>query len=213
MSAIPIPTKNLWGAARSNIDQQRGDMFVVSLNYPAALGAGSANVWDSECAFAVEKFPFPPRDRDMIAIKYLNQTNHQIGADSATTAIEITVRYAFNRRTAELLEQWNWLISNPVTGGVAITSAVKSDGFFYWLVPDMSRQFDPQDISNTPAMVTGAAYYLEGCLPKQLHPSGADMTVGNALVTLTFGLQIDRYYPLNPSDLTINTSNLLSSLT
>jgi hypothetical protein len=32
------------------------------------------------------------------------------------------------------------------------------------------------------------------------------------LVTLTFALQIDRYYPLDPTALTVNTTNLLRSL-
>ena len=212
MASIPIPTKNMWGAARSNVDSQRKDLFVVSLQYPPALGAGSANIWDSECAFAVESFPFPPRDRNMLPTKYLNQTNFQIGEDLASTAIEIKVRYAFNRRTAELLEQWNRLISNPLTGGVALTSAVKSDGYFYWLVPDMARSFNPQDISGTPALDYGGAYFLEGCVPKGFHPAeSADMTQAG-LVTLTFSLQIDRYYPINPADLTVNTSNLLSTI-
>ena len=212
MASIPIPTKNLWGAARSNIDSQRKDLFAVSLQYPPALGAGSANVWDSECAFAVETFPFPPRDRNMLPTKYLNQTNFQIVEDVASGAIEIKVRYAFNRRTAELLEQWNWLISNPQTGGVALTSAVKSDGYFYWLVPDMARAFNPQDVSGTPALAVGGAYFLEGCVPKGLHPGeAADMTQ-SGLVTLTFSLQIDRYYPVNPAALTVNTANLLSTI-
>lgn len=211
MPNIPIPTKNMWGAARSNVDQQRSDLFVVSLNFPPALGVGSANVWDAECAFAVEQFPFPDRDREMIGVKYLNQTNFQIGADTAPGPIAIMVRHAFNRRTAELLEQWHWLTSNPQTGGVALTSAVKADGHFYWLVPDMARQFNVRDVSATPALARGSAYYLEGCLVKNLKPSDANMAQ-TGLVTLTFSLQIDRYYPLDPTQLTINTTNLLRSL-
>jgi hypothetical protein len=210
MPQITIPSKNRWGAAYSNQDQQRSDLFYVSLNYPAALGQGSSNVWESDIAFAVEQFPFPARDREMIGIKYLQQTNFQIGRDEPTPALDMQVRYAFNRRTAELLEQWHWLISNPLTGGVAITSAVKADGYFFWVVPSMAAVFDVTNPANvTAALAAGPKIFLEGCLPKNLKPTDANMTT-SGLVNLTFTLQIDRYYPLRPSDLTYTANNVSS---
>ncbi len=198
--------KNMWAAQGSATDQQRSDLFILNLQFPSVLNVGGGkagvNLWESECGFAVENFPFPERDREMTGIKYLNQTNFMIGADTPSAPINIAVRWAFNRRTAELIERWNWLISNPRTGGVALTSAVKSTGMFYWLVPNMARQANIDDVTDSNTMSLGAAYYLEGVLPKSLKPSDANM-VQSGGVTLQFGLQIDRYYPSKPSDLTV----------
>lgn len=194
--------KNQWGSAGSGIDQQRSDLYYVLLQFPSILrGVGGSNLWDQECGFAVEQFPFPERTRQMMPIKYLQQTNFQIGGDDPTGQIDMTVRYAFNRRCAELLERWHWLTSNPATGGVATTSAVKSNGLFYWLVPNMEKIANVDDLTETDTLKPGGAYRLEGCLVRGLKPSNADSTQGNQGVTLTFSLQIDRYYPARVSDL------------
>jgi hypothetical protein len=210
--------KNLWGASnlQKGIDQQRADLFRVSLNLPSilgdtggALGNSIANtfvdtIWNTNIMFAVEKFPFPPRGREMIATKYLNQTNNQLGADSAPEAVDIPVRYAFNQTTAEWLEKWHWITSNPRTGGVALTSAVKTNGVFTWLVPDMNKIKDLTTTSDEGVLKEGGKYILEGCLIKNLKPGvDADMTQSNQGVVLTFTLVIDRYYPETPSALTI----------
>jgi hypothetical protein len=202
-----ISFKNIWGSAGSSTDQQRADLFVISLNFPAGLSLGNnqsagVNIWDSEVAFAVQDFPFPARSREMIPIKYLNQTNLQLGADTAMAPIDITVRWAFNRRTAELLERWNWATSNPITGGVAQSSAIKSSGTFWWLIPNTAEQLSVDDITATNVMQNGPSYFLEGLMVKELTPSHADMKSSD-LVSLKFSLQIDRYYPLLPDNLTI----------
>lgn len=205
-----VKYKNVWGAAGSNLDQQRNDLFVVDLRFPAILNAGqgspgTAGLWESECSFAVSQFPFPDRAREMIPIKYLNQTNHTIGADSPTGQIDIQVRYAFNRRTAELLERWHWLTSNPVTGGVALTSAVKSTGWFHWLVPNMNKQADVEDQSEADVMFKGPSYFLEGVLVRNLKPAESANMETSTVVNLTFSIQIDRYYPRQVSDITFPT--------
>lgn len=197
--------KNSFGASSPNgIDQQRSDLFAVSLKFPTALNVGggvsSAGLWESDVAFAVSAFPFPDRTREMLPVKYLNQTNFQIGADTPMTPINMSVRYVFNRRMGDLLERWNWLCSNPRTGGVALTSAVKTSGNFFWLQPNMARQVNIDDPSDTDVMLNGGAYYLEGCLVQNLKPSDANMEQ-TGLVSLTFGLQIDRYYPMKTTDL------------
>src|SRR3954470_11734403 len=138
--------KNLWGSQDSGIDQQRADLFKVQIHLPRTLG-GVTN-WSNDVEFAVTKFPFPDRKRGVIPTKYLNQTNFQLGADEATGPIEIPVRYAFNQQTHQLLERWHWLTSNPRTGGVALTSAVKCRGEFWWLIPNMTEQ---QAVGQTPS--------------------------------------------------------------
>lgn len=197
--------KNPFGAQGAGTDQQRTDLFGVVLNFPGILNVGGGvagvNLWESECGFAVEGFPFPERTREMIGVKYLNQTNFVIGADTPSTPINIPVRYAFGRRTAELLERWHWLTSNPRTGGVALTSAVKSTGEFYWLVPDMSIQRNVDSL-NENVMAVGAKYFLEGCLVAGLKPGDASMTSSTG-VNLQFSLQVDRYYPLEIANLTV----------
>jgi len=204
--------KNNWGGAGSNLDQQRSDLFVIDLKFPAILNSGngqrsSAGLWESECAFAVSQFPFPDRARDTIPVKFLNQTNHTIGADAQTSNIDIQVRYAFNRRTAELLERWNWLTSNPVTGGVALTSAVKSSGYFYWLVPNMNKQANVDDQTEADVMLKGPAYFLEGVLVRNVKPTEAANMEQAGLVNLTFSITVDRYYPKTPDALTFQQFN------
>jgi len=201
--------KNPFAAQGSGTDQQRQDLFVVTLALPQRLNVGGgvagSNLWESEISFAVEQFPFPERTREMIPIKYMQQTNFMVGADSPTGAITIPVRWAFNRRTAEILERWHWAISNPRTGGVAISSAIKTDGYFYWLQPNMDKQFDVEDTSDADTMLFGPTYRLEGCLVQGLKPSDANMTA-SAGVTLQFGLQVDRYYPDTPDNLNADGS-------
>jgi hypothetical protein len=199
---MSIIYKNIWGAAGSGVDQQRADLFRVSINVPAIIG-GNAGIWDSQVAWAVEKFPFPPREREAQAIKYLNQTNFQIGADTESSPIEMAVRYAFAQPTAALLEQWHQATSNSQTGGVALTSAIKTNGTFYWLVPTATALTDTNGENNLALL---AAYYLEGVWIKGYSPeTGADHT-SKDLVNLKLVLQIDRYYPQNAANLQISAA-------
>ena len=193
-NASLMKQKNTWGTS-GGVEPQRSDLFRVILQLPTVLGEGAA--WEKECMFAVEQFPFPAREREMIGIKYLNQTNYVPGAEAASSQIDMTVRYAFNARTAELLEKWHWATSNPKTGSVALASSIKTDGKFQWLVPDASADLSADGTGYR----IGGTYILEGCLIRGLQPGAANMNEGNGLVNLTFSLQIDRYYPENPSDL------------
>ena len=186
---------NTFGAQNSNLDLQRVDLWKVTLELPAVLGGSSA--WNENVEFALEKFPFPERSREMIQVKYMQQTNYLIGGDTPTPAIEIPVRYAFAQRTAEILEKWFWLVSNPLTGGVGLTTQVKGKGIMRWQVPNMAQLIadmnsGAQSSQNT--MNEGLVYALEGCIIKGLRFADADMTQSGA-VNLLFNLQIDRYYP------------------
>ena len=96
--------KNTFGSQNSKLDLQRVDLFKVTLVLPSALGLD----WTENVEFAVEQFPFPERSREMIQVKYMQQTNFLIGGDTPTPAIDIPVRYAFAQRTAEALEKWFW---------------------------------------------------------------------------------------------------------
>lgn len=196
--------KNTWGAQNSNLDQQRGDLFRVSIALPRVLGGVAA--WDETIQIGLTKFPFPTRERETIPTKYLNQTNHQLGADVATGTIEIPVRYAFNGKMAELLTQWDWMHSHP-SGGVAVTSQVKVNGDFFWLVPSLDGATPPANAyaPDGYTMRDGGHYALEGVMIKGLKPSDADMESSNNLVTLNLTLSIDRYYPKTPGALRIGT--------
>ena len=187
--------RNTFGSAASanGIDLQRVDLWKVTLTLPAVLNLD----WKENVEFALEKFPFPERTREMIGIKYMQQTNFVIGGDTPTPAVEIPIRYAFEQRTAEALEKWNYLCANPQTGGVGLTSACKSKGFMQWLVPNMQKQIQDirgNAIANENTMDPGLTYVLEGCIIKGLKYTDADMTQSNH-VNLLFSLQIDRYYP------------------
>lgn len=189
--------KNAFGSQvnGSRLDLQRVDLFKVTLELPTAIGLP----WDEHVEFAVEKFPFPDRQKDPISIKYMQQTNQLIGGDTAMTSVDIPVRYAFAQRTAEALEKWFWLIANPITGGVGLTSEVKCKGYLRWMIPNMRKQI--ADIRGQPrpgedTMMDGATYVLEGCWIKGLKFIDADMTTSN-YVTMTFSLQCDRWYPDN----------------
>jgi len=80
-------TKNTWGsnstAGGTGLDQQRADLFRISLTLPI----GGVNTWDEQVQFAVEGFPFPDMKVTTFDTKYLNQTNHQIGADTSNSEI------------------------------------------------------------------------------------------------------------------------------
>jgi len=195
---------NTFGAIASanGFDLQRSDLWKVSISLPQVLGVS----WRDNVEFLLEKFPFPARERDMIEVKYMQQTNFLIGRDAPTPAIEIPVRYAFGVQVAEALEKWYWLVSNPRTGGVGLTTQVKSKGLMRWIVPNMQRQV--QDIrgnvqpgENT--MDEGLTYVLEGCIIKGLKFSDADMTT-SGFVNLMFSLQIDRYYPVDVNNMVVN---------
>lgn len=187
--------KNTFGSQNSKLDLQRVDLFKVTLVLPQALGMD----WTENVEFALEKFPFPDRSREMFQVKYMQQTNFQVGGDTPMPAIDIPVRYAFGQRTAEALEKWFWLVANPKTGGVGLTSEVKAKGYMRWMVPNMTKQI--QDIRGTAVpgentMLEGLTYELEGCIIKGLRFIDADMTQSGG-VNLLFNLQIDRYYPVN----------------
>jgi len=197
--------KNTFGASTDaeGIDLQRVDLWKVTLTFPAGVGIK----WTDEVEFALEKFPFPERSREMIEVKYMQQTNYLIGKDMPTPAIEIPVRYAFQALTAEALEKWYYLVSNPQTGGVGLTSSLKAKGTMRWMVPDMNRQ--RQDLVKNPpvtnSLATGLQYALEGCIIKGLRFTDADMTQ-SGYVNLLFGLQIDRYYPVDVSNMKVSVS-------
>lgn len=205
-----VTFKNMFGSAGSNLDQQRKDLFRVSIALPSALGDQNSgtNIWDNEIAWAIAKFPFPSRAVETTQTKYLQQTNHQIGADVASESITMPVRYAFNRRSIELLERWRNLISDPRTGRVARTSVVKTTGFFYWLIPnDAVLTQESPSIDDSFKLLR--AYHLEGCLLTDLMPEEADMESSGSIL-YSFKMQIDRYYPVNPEDLYATPGNLVA---
>jgi hypothetical protein len=198
--------KNLWGSKDSGYDQQRADLFKVQIHLPRTLG-GITN-WSNDVEFAVTKFPFPDRKREVLPIKYLNMTNFQLGADTATGPIEIPVRYAFNQATALVLERWHQLTSNPRTGGVSQTTLIKANGEFWWLIPNQPEMDKIAQQETEAAMRPGLKYVLEGCLITGLKPSQADMTAtGDAALTmLDFTLNVDRYYPVNINNMVFGKS-------
>lgn len=187
--------KNTFGSQNSRLDLQRQDLFKFTINLPSALNLD----WTENVEFAVEKFPFPERSIEVIGVKYMQQTNFLIGGDTPTPAVEVPIRYAFGQLTAQALEKWQWLVRNPLTGGVGLTSVVKTNGYFTWIVPNQTAQ--QADIRGTPTtsqntMQAGLIFSLEGCLPKGLKFSDADMTTSGK-VDCQLSLQIDRYYPQN----------------
>ncbi len=193
--------KNTFGSAGGGLDLQRQDLFKVTIQLPAALKLD----WTEHVEFAVEKFPFPERSVEMIGVKYMQQTNFMIGGDTPTPAVEIPVRYAFSQRTAEALEKWFWLIRNPITGGVGLTSAVKTKGVFRWFIPNQAQQeadIQSQPTTSQSTLKDGLQWVLEGCLIKGLKHGDADMTQSGK-VDLSFSLQMDRYYPQDVSNMAV----------
>jgi len=202
---LEIKYKNLWGsAAEGGIDQQRADLFKFQIVLPGALAAK----WEPDIQFAVSKFPFPEAKVETIPVKYLQQVNKVIGADQALQDIEVPVRYAFNKNTAETLWRWFYAISNPRTGGVGLTTAVKARGTFSWLVPNMAVHLSPGQAENENAAVLkeGGRWTLEGCLISGLKMTDADMeaTGTSSLVNMNFMLSIDRVYPEKLSTLRVS---------
>jgi|SRR5271157_1091129 len=197
--------KNTFGSQISKLDLQRVDLFKVTLSLPAAI-VSAVGPWSEHVEFAVEKFPWPDRKVDTTPIKYMQQTNQLIGGDAATGPVEIPVRYVFAQHTAELLEKWFYLIRNPLTGGVGLTSQVKCMGYVRWLVPNMLKQINDIVGQPTPGedtMQDGAIYTLEGCWISGLKFIDADATT-SGYVTMSFSLQCDRWYPANIDALTIS---------
>ena len=192
MGNAVLSFKNAFGSSHlgsDNLDLQRADLFKFRVNLPRVLGMD----WEEHVEFAVEKFPFPARDRESIAVKYLQQVNQIPGGDVATGSVDVTVRYPFAKKTALALEKWHWMVANPRTGGVGLASEVKTLGEFRWLVPASQR--GSLNLNMEEGLAVGQIYDLEGCWIKALKPSDADMTSGNTLVTMQMTLQIDRYYP------------------
>lgn len=200
--------KNVWGTRATDgnsYDLQRSDLFELHINLPEVLG-GVAN-WDNTIKMTVTKFPFPARERSMIEVKYLNQTNFILGAENALGTIEIPVRYAFENETAVLLEKWHWMTSDP-NGGVGRTSSMKTTGVFNWLVPSLTPKLGvlESNLRETDAdtvweMKPGGKYFLEGILVKNLSPTEANMDSRDQLVMLNLTLSVDRYFPARASDL------------
>lgn len=198
---MKIGFKNTFGAISSatSLDLQRVDLWKVNIMLPQVLGYN----WQDDVAFLLEKFPFPSREREMVEVKYMQQTNFIIGKDTPTPAIEIPVRYAFNTRAAEALEKWHWLVANPFTGGVGLTSQVKAKGWMSWYTPNMQRQIQDIRGNSEPGentMDRGLTYVLEGCIIKGLKFADGDMTQ-SGYVNMLFSLQIDRLYPEDINDM------------
>jgi hypothetical protein len=205
-----LRNKNEWGAAGANLDPQRADLFRVKMELPDALvGRGT---WSNDVEFALETWPFPERRNETIPYKYLNQTNHLLGANVATGPITIAVRYAFNQATAQVLERWNYLASNPRTGGVGLTSQIKARGEFVWLIPNMAVQKNTDSTSpSDDTLIPGLIYVLEGCMPTGLKWTDANMTTGTELAKLQFELSIDRYYPKDIRTMIVGNSNIIQT--
>lgn len=193
--------KNPFASAGVNFDLQRADLFKFSLNLPVALNLK----WHDTVEWAVEKFPFPARERESIPVKYLQQTNHAIGGDAAMSPIEVTARYAFAQQTIEALEKWHSLVANERTGGVGLTSQVKANGHFRWLIPNMTQQVadlsQANPSSHSTTLKEGGVYTLEGCWIKSLRFSDSDQATGSEHATILFSIQIDRWYPENITNL------------
>jgi len=199
---MKVSYKNEWGTAGSNLDPQRADLFKFVLDLPPEIG--NAGSWASDIQFAVENFPFPDTKQETTDLKFLNQINKILLADTATSPITVAVRYAFNQATAQTLYRWKYLTSNPRTGGTGQTSKVKTTGHFYWLIPNMVEQGNAASAGGTSyadVLQEGLPYMLEGCMITNLKPSDGDMkaTGETALVKLSFELTIDRYYPVSLS--------------
>ena len=193
--------KNTFGSQNSKLDVQRQDLFKVTLELPTAIGLP----WDEHVEFAIESFPFPDSKVEMQDLKYMQQTNKLLGGDTPTASVDIPVRYVFAQRTAEALWKWKYLTSNPITGGVALTSEVKCDGFMRWMVPNMAKQIadiSGQAMPGEDTMMDGAQFYLEGCMISGLKFSDADMKTSNP-VLMTFSLSVDRWYPVDVDSLQV----------
>jgi hypothetical protein len=91
-------------------------------------------------------------------------------------------------------------VANPRTGGVGLTSEVKSKGYFVYLVPNMARQAADLQAgaqSSQDTLKAGLKWVLEGVWPKSFKMTDADMSTGNAVSMCLVTFAIDRYYPDN----------------
>lgn len=195
---------NTWATQGSDLDQQRTDLFKCTISLPAGLNID----WTENIEFAVDTWPFPTRSVATIETKYLQQTNHSPGADTATSPIDVSFKYAISQRSLELLEKWFHLVTNPRTGGTGLASAIKGRGLFTWLVPNMQRQFadlkrDAEPSRNT--LKEGMAYVMEGVFPTSLKVTDPDMKSTNTHVTINASFSIDRYYPKSLNELVVRT--------
>lgn len=183
------------------LDLQRSDLFKVSLILPPAIGL----TWIDNVEFAIETFPWPERSTQPIPVKFMQQTNFIVGPDTATPSIDLKVRYAFAQPTAQALEKWYWLTSNPLTGGVGLTSQVKAHGRMRYLVPNMAKQIadlNAQALPGQNTLMDGLVYELEGIMIKSFKYSDSSATEGT-YVTIQMGLQIDRYYAVDPNSMVV----------
>jgi len=198
-----IQFANTFGSQGANLDLQRNDLWKVYISLPPAIGIS----WDTQVQFAVEKFPFPGGEKESIDVKYLQQVNKQVGGDTSLANSELTIRYAFNAQTAQALEKWFWLIANPLTGGVGLTSAVKSKGYFQYLVPNMARQIADLNSgakSGSDTLKNGLRWVLEGVWVKAFKMTDADMATGNAVANCMVTFSIDRYYPEDVNNMVVS---------
>ena len=197
---MSIVYRNQFGSSAlsgTSYDLGRSDLFRVDVVLPAALS--NAFSWQDDISWAVQSFPFPTRSIDEITVKYLQQVNKMPGADAAAGDVDMVVRYAFTQRTAQALETWFRLVSNPLTGGVGLASAVKSYGQVTHLIPNMNQQV--ADLTRTSlsndnsALYDGLQWTIEGMWPKSFKMSELDHTKSNEAVTCTVTWACDRWYP------------------
>jgi len=193
---------NTWASQGSDLDQQRQDLFKCTISLPQGLNLD----WTENVEFAVDSWPFPSRSVGTITTKYLQQTNHSPGADTATSSISVVLKYAISQRTLEVLEKWHHLVTNPRTGGTGLASAIKGRGLFTWLVPNMARQFADLKKDAEPSRLTlkeGMAYVMEGVFPLEIKPSDGDMKSGTTHTMLNLTLSVDRYYPKSLNEMVV----------
>lgn len=210
-----LPFKNMFGAAGAQFDLQRQDLFMLEIPLPAVVNVS----WANAVMFAVEKFPFPDRSIETVGVKFMQQTNYIFGADTPTGPVDVPIRYAFAQPTALALERWFTLVRNQKTGGVGLPSFLKTDGRFYWLIPDEAAQSADVSLtgaSGNTAFKVGLTYVLEGCFIKGLKHTEADHTQSGK-VDLTMSLQMDRFYPadqnLSTAGMVFTTPVLNSAIT
>ena len=198
-------SKNLFGAsaATGGADLQRTDLFRVVISPPASIITSAQ--WGAEIQMAVAAFPFPEREKEIIAVKYLQQVNQLVGGDKATGQVKATFRYPFAYKTAKLLERWFWATSNPLTGGTCLTSQLKGSGYVEMLIPqDISgvvadladsvgyNGMSAQAQSNDPYVVQ-QRWYLEGIWPSNFTMTELNME-GSKFVECAVTFVLDRYY-------------------
>ena len=211
--------KNTFGSAAGGgpgLDVQRADMFTVAVVPPAALAPFTSAMWSSQIQFAVKNFPFPERATESKDLKYFNQTNKIVMADKPLGEVKVSVRYAWQLQTVQLLERWRWWISNPLTGGAAPSSAVKGSGTLTYLIPNLAQlQADLALASNNSVTATLAnvnaanqsqytanqIWNLEGIWLSGFKMSDSDQEKNEYMMCETTWT-IDRVYPTSLGTLT-----------